>query len=327
MRAIIVHTTGGPEVLQFEQVDAPTPAGQDIVVDVAFAGVNFIDTYQRSGVYPVALPLRPGHEGARTVVAIGPEVDHVRVGDTVAWTSTLGSYSQQQVLRPEDCYRVPAGVGLDTAAGLMLQGITAHYLATSVYRLGAGDIALVHAGAGGVGLLLTQLATARGAQVITTVSTEDKAELSRKAGASHVLRYDLFSDMTTDLPEAVRDVTDGDGVQVVYDGVGAATFDGSLASLALRGTLALFGGASGQVPPFDLQRLNHGGSLSVTRPSLGHFLRDEAERHWRTGELFAAVADGSLTVRIGARFPLADAAGAHTALESRTTTGKVLLEV
>lgn len=325
MKAIKVSAHGGPEVMTLVDTDAPEPEADQAVAQVSAIGVNFIDTYHRSGVYPTALPLRPGLEGAGVITAVGENVDWVKVGDKVAWNSAPGSYAEQVILTRETTYAVPDEVPLETAAALMLQGLTAHYLVTSSFELSEGHTLLLHAGAGGVGLLLTQLAKTRGARVITTVSSAAKEELSRGAGADDVLRYDQFTDMTTDLPAAVRALTDGEGVDVVYDGVGAATFDGSLASLKVRGMLVLFGGASGQVEPFDLQRLSRAGSVSVTRPSMGHFLRTDEERAWRSGELFAAVADGSLDVRIGATYPLAQAAEAHRALEGRETTGKVLL--
>lgn len=325
MKAIVAEHAGGPQVMTMREVSPPTPGDHDVVVDVAACGVNFIDTYQRSGIYPVDRPFTPGLEGAGVVVAVGPHVDWARAGDRVAWASSPRSYAQQVTLGRDDCYRVPDAVGLETAAALMLQGLTAHYLCTSSFPLQEGHTVLIHAGAGGVGLLLTQLAVARGARVITTVSSDLKQELSLAAGATHAIRYERFSDIAVDLPRAVRDLTDGAGVDAVYDGVGASTFDGSLASLAVRGTLVLFGGASGQVPRFDVQRLNSGGSLTLTRPSLGHFVRTEEERAWRSGELFAAVAGGELDVRIGATFPLAHAAEAHEALQGRRTTGKVLL--
>lgn len=325
MKAIEVLAHGGPDVMHLTDKPEPTPGRDEVVVDVVASGVNFFDTYQRSGVYEVALPFIPGREGAGVVSQVGPDVDWADVGDRVAWASTSSSYAEQVVLGRSDAYSVPAGVALETAAALMLQGLTAHYLSTSTFALAQGHTALVHAGAGGVGLLLTQLAKGRGARVITTVSTDAKEELSRGAGADEVLRYDQFADMTTDLPAAVKALTGGEGVDVVYDGVGAATFDGSLASLAVRGMLVLFGGASGQVEPFDLQRLNSGGSLSLSRPTMAHFLCTDEERAWRSSELFTAVAAGELNVRIGATYPLADAAQAHRALEGRDTTGKVLL--
>lgn len=304
--------------------EPPCPADK-VRVRVEAAGVNFIDTYRRSGVYKVDFPLIPGSEGAGTVIEAGADVTWAKEGDRVSWTSTSASYAEQVILGQSDCYSVPHALASDIAAASMLQGLTAHYLCSSSFPLGEGHTALIHAGAGGVGLLLTQMAVERGARVITTVSSGQKAELSRGAGAQHVIRYDQLADLAAELPQAVRDVTHGRGVNVVYDGVGKSTFDASLASLTLRGTLVLFGGASGQVPPFDLQRLNAGGSLSITRPSLGHFLHTPAERTWRSGELFAAIATGALDVRIGASFPLPEAADAHRALEGRKTTGKVLL--
>ena len=325
MRAIVVTSPGEPQVMRVEDVPDPRIGPHDVLVGVAAAGVNFIDTYQRSGVYPVDLPLIPGLEGAGEVTDVGAEVDWATPGDRVAWASTAGSYAERVVLRREDCYRVPGAVDLDTAAALMLQGLTAHYLSASSFALGPGHTALVHAGAGGVGLLLTQLAVSRGARVITTVSSDAKEQVSRDAGASEVIRYERFADMASELPAAVRDLTAGKGVDVVYDGVGASTFDGSLGSVKERGGLVVFGGASGQVEPFDLQRLNRAGSITLSRPSLGHFLRTDAERAWRAGDLFSAVAAGELQVRIGTRFSLEDASAAHEALEGRATTGKVLL--
>lgn len=325
MTTIIAGTPGGPEVLRATDRPHPHPGPHHVAVAVAACGVNYIDTYQRSGIYPVEFPFIPGLEGAGTVAEVGSDVTWAQVGDRVAWASTPESYSERVILREDDCYPVPDSVSLDTAAALMLQGLTAHYLSASTFPLDNRHTALVHAGAGGVGLLLTQLAVARGARVITTVSSDDKEELSRNAGATDVIRYERFRDMDTELPAAVRALTAGRGVDVVFDGVGASTFEGSLSSLDVRGMLVLFGGASGQVPAFNLQRLNSGGSLYATRPSLGHYLRTAEERSWRAGDLFAAVTAGELQVRIGATFPLADAAHAHRALEGRRTTGKVLL--
>jgi len=325
MKAITASHSGGPEVMKLAEVAKPTCPADKVRVRVEAAGVNFIDTYRRSGVYRIDFPMIPGSEGAGTVIEAGADVEWAKEGDRVSWTSTSASYAEQVILGQGDCYSVPDAVATDVAAASMLQGLTAHYLASSSFALGQGHMALVHAGAGGVGLLLTQMAVERGARVITTVSTADKAELSRNAGADAVIRYDQFDDIAAELPQAVLDLTEGRGVNVVYDGVGKTTFDASLASLTMRGTLVLFGGASGQVPPFDLQRLNAGGSLSITRPSLGHFLHTADERAWRSGELFGAIATGSLDVHIGARFPLEDAADAHRALEGRRTTGKVLL--
>jgi NADPH2:quinone reductase len=294
-------------------------------VRVEAAGVNFIDTYERSGVYKVDYPFTPGLEGAGTIIETGADVTWAHEGDRVAWAFTPASYAEQVILHETDCFTVPEQVPSAIAAAAMMQALTAHYLGTSSFALRPGHTALVHAGAGGVGLLLTQMAVAHGARVITTVSSDDKAGLSRAAGADDVMRYDQFADIARELPDAVRSATGGRGVDVAYDGVGKTTFDASLASLAVRGVLVLFGGASGQVPAFDLQRLNAGGSLSISRPTLKHFLATAEERAWRSGDVFGAIADGTLDVRIGARFPLADAASAHLALEGRATTGKVLL--
>ncbi|WP_062072631.1 quinone oxidoreductase family protein [Demequina sediminicola] len=327
MKTVIANQPGGPSVMSLTDTEPLTPGPDDIVVDVHACGVNYIDTYQRSGTYSVDFPFTPGLEGAGTVSAVGRAVSSAAVGDRVAWAFTPRSYAEQVILNEHDLYAVPDDITLETAAAMMLQGLTAHFLSASTYPLAPGDTALVHAGAGGVGLLLTQLAVARGARVITTVSNDVKAEQSRAAGADAVIRYDTFSSIADELPAAVRDLTDGIGVNVVYDGVGAATFDGSLGSLAERGTLALFGGASGQVPPVDLQRLNHGGSLFVTRPSMVHHLRTAEERAWRANELFDAVRSGQLHVRIDGRYALADAPATHEALESRRTMGKTVLTV
>ncbi|UFU04276.1 quinone oxidoreductase [Ruania suaedae] len=326
MHAVVAHEAGGPEVMTLQEVPVPDPGPGQVLVRSEAAGVNFIDTYHRSGVYPVDFPLTPGGEGAGTVEAVGDGVEHLGPGDRVAWASSVsGSYADQVLVEAAQALPVPEGVSAEVAAAIPLQGMTAHMLVEGVTHLGPGRTVLLHAGAGGVGLLLTQLAVARGARVLTTVSTEEKAELSRAAGAAEVIRYDQLTDLTEELPALVRDLTEGQGVDVAYDGVGKATFDASLASVRRRGLLVLFGGASGQVPPVDLQRLNRAGSLFVTRPTLFHYIADAEERAWRAREVFDAVAEGTLQVRIGARFPLADAAGAHTALEGRATTGKVLL--
>ncbi|MCB1273773.1 MAG: quinone oxidoreductase [Leucobacter sp.] len=319
MRAIVMEHAGGPEVLEVREAEDPTPGAGELLVGTAAAGVNFIEVYQRSGVYPLAFPAIPGSEGAGTVLAVGPGVEGFAPGDRVATAAARsGTYAERFAVPAAEAALVPAGVDLETAAAVPLQGCTAHYLATSAAQPGPGDTVLVHAGAGGVGLLLTQLLVARGVRVLTTASTPEKRALSREAGAAESFDYGGFADRA-------RALTGGDGVAVVYDGVGRDTFDGSLDALRVRGTLVLFGGASGQVPPFDLQRLNGSGSLSVTRPTLQHFLRTPEERAWRYGELFDAVADGSLRVRIGERFALADAAAAHRALAGRGTTGKLIL--
>lgn len=318
MRAIIAAEAGGPEVLEAGDIEEPQPGAGELLVESAAVGVNFIEIYQRSGVYPVPFPFTPGSEGAGTVVGVGAGVSGFAPGDRVATSSARGSYAERFVVAADEAARVPEGVDLETAGALPLQGATAHYLATSAARPERGETVLVHAGAGGVGLLLTQLLVARGVRVLTTASSDEKRRLSLEAGASESFGYEGFADR-------VRSLTDGEGVAVAYDGVGRDTFDGSLGALRVRGEMVLFGGASGQVPPFDLQRLNAGGSLSITRPSLGHFMRTPEERAWRYRELFEAIAAGTLEVRIGERFPLADAADAHRALEGRRTTGKVIL--
>ncbi|WP_033292749.1 quinone oxidoreductase family protein [Amycolatopsis jejuensis] len=316
--AVQVSRTGGPEVLELADVEPGPPGAGELAVDVAAAGVNYIDTYQRQGIYPLDLPFVLGQEGAGTVTAVGDGVTAFAPGDRIAWQGVMGSYAQRAVVPAGSAVKVPDGVSDEIAAAVLLQGLTAHYLVRSTYEVQPGDDILVHAAAGGVGLLLVQLAKSRGARVLCTVSTDEKAELARGAGADHVLGYDDFA-------AATRDLTDGQGVAAVYDGVGKDTIDGSLASLKIRGTLALFGAASGPVPPLDPQRLNSGGSLYLTRPSLWHYLRTRDELEWRAGELFAAVQDGSLDVRIGGRYPLADARQAHEDLQGRRTTGKLLL--
>ena len=326
MRAIQAGRAGGPDVLEPADLPEPSPGPGEVLVRTAAAGVNFIDTYRRGGVYPMPFPHIPGSEGAGVVTTVGDGVTDLTVGDRVAWADSPDSYAEFVRVKAARAIPVPEGVSLDVAAALPLQGLTAHYLATSTYPVQAGDTILVHAGAGGVGLLLTQLATARGARVITTVSTAEKERLSRAAGAAEVIRYDLLKDLTAELPGLVRELAGG-GLPVVYDGVGRSTFDASLACLRPRGLMVLFGASSGPVPPFDLQRLNAGGSLYVTRPTLGHYISTTEELRGRAGELFAAVLAGTLQVRIGARFPLAEARGAHEALEGRATTGKVILEL
>ncbi len=316
--AIVLTEAGGPDVLTLAPVDRPDPGPGQLLVRVAAAGVNFIETYQRSGAYPVEYPFTPGAEAAGTVEALGPGVDGFAPGDRVAFAEGAATYAEFAVVDAEKALPVPDGVDLETAAALPLQGMTAHYLINSTFPVQQNQTALVHAGAGGVGLLLIQLLKAKGARVITTVSTPDKEELALGAGADDVLRYESFAD-------AVRTLTNGTGADVVFDGVGKATFDESLRSLRIRGTLVLYGAASGAVEPFDLQRLNSGGSLFVTRPTLAHHLLSSEERRWRSEELFGAVTSGALSVRIGARYPLADAARAHEDLQARRTTGKVLL--
>jgi len=316
--AMYIPRAGGPEV--FERVDVPRPApgpGQ-LLMRVAAVGVNFIETYQRAGIYAVDYPFVPGVEAAGVIEEIGDGVTGFAVGGRITTTEGAGSYAEYMVVDADRALPVPDGVSDEVAAALPAQGITAHYLINSSYNVRPGDTVLTYAGAGGVGLLLTQMLKHRGATVITTTSTPEKAEAARKAGADHVLMY-------PEVPEGVRELTGGRGVDVVYDGVGKDTFEGSLASLRIRGTLVLFGGASGQVPLFDLQRLNAHGSLTVTRPKIDDFLLDAEERRWRARELFDLVAQGGVKVDIGARFPLQQAGAAHAALESRATTGKVIL--
>ncbi|WP_278264305.1 quinone oxidoreductase [Nocardia sp. AG03] len=319
MRAIQVSEHGGPEVLRSVELPDPRIGPGQLLVDTQAIGVNFIDTYFRTGLYPQATPYIPGSEGTGIVAAVGAEVTGFAVGDRVAWASAPGSYAEKVAVDADVAVQVPEGVEPTVAAAALLQGMTAHYLIESVFRPEPGDPVLIHAGAGGVGLLLTQMAAAKGARVITTVSTDDKEKLSRAAGAAEVLRYG------DDLADRVRALTGGEGVAAVYDGVGASTFDASLASLRVRGTLALFGGASGAVPPFDPQRLNAAGSVWLTRPSLGAYTRDRAEFLWRATDVFDGIAAGTLDFRIGATFPLADAARAHTELAARRTTGSIVL--
>jgi NADPH2:quinone reductase len=316
--AIVARQAGGPEVLTYEEIEQPVPGPNQLLVKVGAAGVNFIDTYKRSGTYKVPFPFTPGSEAAGTVEAVGDGVTGFVPGDRVATAEGINCYADYALVDEAAALPVPHGLDDLTAAALPLQGITAHYLMNSTFKVEPGHTVLLHAGAGGVGLLLIQLLKARGAEVITTVSTDAKEQLAREAGADHVLRYEGFA-------ARVRDITSGTGADVVYDGVGKDTFDGSLAALRVRGMLVLFGAASGPVPPVDPQRLNAGGSLFLTRPTMGHYLRDAAERRWRSGEVFAAAANGSLKVRIGARYPLVQAAQAHRDLEGRRTTGKVIL--
>lgn len=316
--AVRVETTGGPEVLRVREVDPPRPGPGELLVDVAAAGVNYIDTYQRSGLYRRELPFVPGAEGAGRVGAVGDGVTGVAAGDRVAWASAPGSYASQALVPVDVAVPVPDSVSDEVAAALPLQGLTAHYLVHSSYPIREGDTVLVHAAAGGVGLLLTQLATAAGARVLATASTPEKRALATEAGAAEVYGYEDFA-------SRVREATDGAGVAAVYDGVGATTFDDSLACVRRRGTLVLFGAASGPVPPVDPQRLNTAGSVFLTRPTLVDHVATRDELLWRARELFAAVEAGSLHVRVGGRYPLAEAAAAHRDLEGRKTTGKLLL--
>ncbi len=324
IRALVVTASGGTDVLAVQDREIPPPGPGELQIRVAASGVNFIDVYQREGVYPTPTPFVLGGEAAGEVIAVGDGVDGFAVGDLVASAAVPGAHASMANLPAEEAVPVQDGVAADVAAAVMLQGMTAHYLVNSTYAVQPGDSVLVHAAAGGVGQLLVQLAKARGATVIGTASTDDKAAKAADAGADHVIRYDQLPE-PQDLAAEVRRRNGDRGVSVVYDGVGKATFEASLGSLAPRGMLALFGGASGQVPPFDLQRLNRAGSLYVTRPTLAHYVATRDELLWRGGEVLAAVADGRLRVEIGGRYPLADAARAYDDLENRRTTGKLLL--
>jgi NADPH:quinone reductase len=323
MHAIEVPEIGGPEVLSYVEKPQPSPGPGEVVIKSEAIGVNFIDTYFRSGSYPRDLPFVLGTEVAGTVAAVGDGVTTLKVDDRVATAASSGAYAEFATAPAFLVARVPSAVGLDVAASALLKGMTAHYLIKSVYPVKAGDAVLVHAGAGGVGLILTQWATSLGVRVITTVSTPAKAELSRQAGATDVLDYP--GDDAQEFGRRIRELTDGAGVAAVYDGVGASTFDASLASLAVRGTLALFGASSGPVPPVDPQRLNAAGSVYLTRPSLAHFTRTGDEFAWRSGELFEAIAAGSLSVTVSRSYPLADAAQAHRDLQGRQTVGSIVL--
>jgi len=324
MRAVVVEKLGGPEVLSVAERPEPHPGAGEVAVRVAAAGVNYMDIYQREGVggyTPVAFPVVAGAEGAGTVTELGEGVTGVSAGDRVAWAGVPGSYAEQAVLPAGRTVPVPDGVSLEAAAAVMLQGMTAHYLCFSTYPVRSGDVALVHAAAGGVGLLLTQMAKRRGGVVVATTSggpDGTKATLARQAGADHVAGYGDFR-------AAVAGVTGGRGCDVVYDGVGQATFDESLASLHPRGMMVLYGAASGQVPPLDPQRLNRGGSLFLTRPTLAHYIADRQELLWRSGDVFGWMTEDLLDVRIGGTYPLAGAARAQQDLAARRTTGKLLL--
>ena len=319
MKAIRAHRPGGPESLQLDELPTPTPGAGEALVRVEAAGVNYIDVYHRSGLYPVPAPIALGCEGAGVVEAIGAGVHDVAPGARVAWTEVPGSYATHVVARADKLVPVPDELDAAHAAAAMLQGMTAHYLTRSTVRLGVGDTCLVHAAAGGVGLLLCQLGRRAGARVLGTVSTDEKAAAARAAGADEVIRYDR-----TDFAEEVLRFTGGAGARVVYDGVGASTFDGSLRCLAVRGMLALFGQASGPVPPLDLSRLA-ARSLFITRPVLFHYVAERGELLERAGEVLGMVARGELRLTIDRELPLAEAAEAHRLLEGRATSGKLLL--
>ena len=321
MKAIRIHHVGGPEVLVFEDVPDPQPGEGQAVVRVEAAGVNYVDVYFRTGLYKApALPFVPGQEAAGTVIAIGPGVTEVAVGDRVAYVGIPGAYAELAAVPAARLVKLPPEVTARQAAAAMLQGITAQFLASSTYPLQPGDVCIVHAAAGGVGQLLCQVAKLRGARVFGTVSTEEKARIAREAGADEVILYSQ-----QDFSAEARRLNGGKGVQVIYDGVGKSTFEKGLDTLAPRGLMVLFGQASGPVPPFDPSILNQKGSLYLTRPSMGHYIADRDELLGRAGEVLGWIADGKLRLNIDRELPLAQAAEAHRALEGRETTGKVLL--
>ena len=320
MKAIQIRKNGGPEVMELTDLPVPEAAAGQVVVQVEAAGVNFIDVYQRNGLYPVQLPYVLGMEGSGSVSQVGSGVDTLAVGDRVAWTAGPGTYAQSVAIPAEKLVKVPEAIGLPQAAAAMLQGMTAHYLALDTYPIQKGDTVLIHAAAGGVGQLLVQVAKSRGARVLTTVSTEAKAELARKAGADEVILY-----TQTDFEQEVRRLTDGAGVHAVYDGVGQATFLKSLACLKKRGMLVSFGQSSGKISDFDPALLGAKGSLYLTRPSLFHYIADRASLERRATDVLDWIARGELVLHIGEQFPLAEAAEAHRRLEARKTVGKVLL--
>jgi NADPH2:quinone reductase len=320
MKAIQIESHDGPEVLALADLPDPTPGEGQLLVKAEAAGVNFIDVYHRTGLYPNPLPLTLGLEGAGVVAGVGPDAAGFREGDRVTWTNVQGSYAEALLVPAEKAVTIPDGVDYQTAAAVMVQGMTAHYLCNDTYPLKPGDTCLVHAAAGGVGLLLVQMAKEKGAFVFGTVSTEEKADLAREAGADEVILY-----TREDFLEAVKRLTDGRGLSVVYDSVGKTTAEKSLDCLMPLGMMVFYGNSSGPAPPIDPLTLTQKGSLFLTRPTLFHYIADRASLEARAGEVLDAVASGGLKVRIGHTFPLADAAEAHRALEGRKTTGKVLL--
>jgi NADPH2:quinone reductase len=321
MKAIQISAIGGPEVLQLTELPIPEPGPGQVLIRIEAVGVNFIELYFRKGTYKATLPFVPGSEAAGTVEKLGPGVTGFEEGDAVASVSVVGSYAEYALVPAAALIKVPSRLSPEKAAAAMLQGMTAHYLAYSTYQLKAGDMALVHAGAGGVGMLLTQVASRLGARVFTTVSTREKAELSREAGATEVILY-----TEQDFEAEVKRLTGNKGVDVVYDSVGKTTFDKSLNCLRPRGMLVLFGGSSGPVPPFDLIQLSGKGSLYVTRPTIWHYIATHAELEWRAAKVLDWVATGELKLRMEHMYPLAEAAQAQIDLEARKTTGKILLE-
>lgn len=322
MYAIEVPRYGGPEVLEYVEMTEPKPGPGEVLIKTEAIGVNFIDTYFRTGAYPHDLPFVPGSEVSGIVAGVGDGVTSLRVGDRVASADAVGTYAEYCVAPIDLVFQIPDGVTDAVAASALLKGLTAHFLTRSVYVVKPGDDILVHAGAGGVGLILTQWAASLGARVITTASTSAKADMSRQAGAADVL---VYPDDPQEFGATIRELTGGNGVAAVYDGVGRSTFDASLASLAVRGTLALYGAASGPVPPVDPQRLNAAGSVYLTRPMRSHFNRTRGEFSWRCGELFDAIAKGVIVITVGERYALKDAAAAHRDLEGRRTHGSTVL--
>lgn len=322
MKAIQIEHTGGPERLVLREVAEPVLLSGEVLVQVKAAGVNFIDVYFREGRYPAKLPLVPGQEGAGIVLQVGSGVENVQAGQRVAWAGVQGSYAEKAVVPAQLLVPIPERLSFEEAAAAMLQGITAHYLSHSTYAIRKGDVVLIHAGAGGVGLLLTQMAKMLGARVLTTVSTDGKAKISLAAGADEVIDY-----TRTDFAREVKKLTAGKGVHVVYDGVGKDTFDGSLACLRPRGMMALFGGASGVVPAFDLIKLSQMGSLFITRPTMKDYIADRAELEWRAGDVLGWIAEKKLKLRMAHIYPLAEARKAHEDLQGRKTTGKLILTV
>lgn len=320
MKAIQVTQTGGPEVLTFTELPAPTPKANEALVEIKAIGINFIDVYLREGRYPSPLPFIAGQEAAGVVTEVGADVTNLKPGDRVAYCGVPGSYAEYACVPAERLVKVPAELDFDTAAAAMLQGMTAHYLCRSTYPIKAGETALIHAAAGGVGQLLVQMCKRLGARVIATAGNEEKAKLARAAGADECIVY-----TKADFESETRRLTDGLGVHVVYDGVGKATFDRDLNVLRPRGYLVLFGGASGAVPPFDLIKLSQKGSLFITRPTLAHYTAARDELEWRAGEVLQMLVDGELKIQIHHRYPLAEAEQAHRDLEGRKTTGKLLL--
>ncbi len=320
MKAIRIHASGGPEVMKLEDVPEPQPKAGEAIVKIDAAGLNFIDVYQRSGLYKLDMPLTLGLEAGGTVTAVGPGVTEVKVGDKVAYTGVPGAYAQSAAVPAARLVVLPQGVSTKQGAAIMLQGMTAHYLACSTYPLKKGDTCLVHAAAGGVGLILCQIARLRGAKVIGTVSTDEKAKLAREAGADETILY-----TRQDFAAEVKRITGGKGLQVVYDSVGKDTWEGSINCLAPRGLIALYGQSSGPIGMIDPQILNTKGSLFLTRPSLNVYIATREELQQRAGELFGWIREGKLKLRMEFEFPLKDAAEAHRALEGRKTTGKVLL--